>query len=164
MPAKKAQELFNSCFDLVDGPDAPDVEVQELDQQLVLSFGNTNSKRIEKYYEQVLNGQDELETYTFQGYRVYQLKDGTVSLSELDDVSKAREVFQCDVRDTFGTLVNNVFDNDVQDFVPTLEVRGANEGLSHTVSLTEDAFATGSNKSLVNHKTYYYIVLAYGSW
>lgn len=161
--SQKAQELFNSCFDLVDGPDAPEVGIQELDRQLVLSFSNTGSDRIEGYTEEVINGFNELEKYAFQGYRIYQLKDGTVSLSELDDVSKAREVFQCDLKDTFGILINRNYDPDVEQEVPTREVTGANKGLSHTVSLTQDAFATGSNKSLVNYKTYYYIVLAYAA-
>ncbi|MBR9860988.1 hypothetical protein GYB22_09645, partial [bacterium] len=161
--SQKAQELFNACFDLVDGPDAPEIEVQELDQQLVISLGGTGSDRVEKYEETVINGLGEEENYTFQGYRVFQLKDATVSLSELGDVNKAREVFQCDIEDEFGTIVNRVFDPDVQDFVPTLEVRGENDGIQHSISLTEDAFATGSNKTLVNHKTYYYIVLAYAA-
>lgn len=161
--SKKAQELFNSCFDLIDGPDAPEVEVQELDQQLVLSFGNTNSKRIEKYRDTVLNGLNEEEYYGFQGYRVFQLKDGTVSLSELDDISKAREIFQCDLNDSFDILTNLEFQADVSANIPVLKVSGENDGLVHTISINEDEFATGSNKTLVNFKTYYYIVLSYAA-
>lgn len=161
--SQKAQELFNSCFDLVDGPDAPEVDIQELDQQLVMAFSNTGSDRVEGYYEEVINGFNELEKYSFQGYRVYQLKDGTVSLSELDDISKAREVFQCDIKDTFAILINRNYDPDVEEEVPSREVTGINKGISHSVSLTEDAFATGSNKSLVNYKTYYYILVAYAA-
>ncbi len=161
--SKKAQALFNSCFDLIDGPDAPEVEVQELDQQLVLSLGNTNSKRVENYKDTVLNGLNEEEYYSFQGYRVFQLKDGSVSLSDLDDVSKAREVFQCDLEDDYDVLTNQEFSADVSANIPVLKIRGENEGLSHSVSITEDEFATGSNKSLVNFKTYYYIVLSYAA-
>ncbi len=161
--SKKAQELFNSCFDLIDGPDAPNIEVQELDQQLVLSFGNTNSDRIEKYRDTVLNGKNEEEYYSFQGYRVYQLKDGTVSLSELNDVSRAREVFQCDLTDSFDVLTNQEFAADVSANIPVLKVRGENEGVIHSLDVTDDLFATGSNKTLVNFKTYYYIVLSYAA-
>jgi hypothetical protein len=161
--SKKAQELFNSCFDLIDGPDAPEVEVQELDQQLVFSFGNTNSDRVEKYRDTVLNGLNEEEYYSFQGYRVFQLKDGTVSLSELDDVSRAREVFQCDLNDSFDILTNQEFQADVSANIPVLKVRGQNDGLQHSIAINEDAFATGSNKTLVNFKTYYYIVLSYAA-
>jgi hypothetical protein len=161
--SKKAQALFNSCFDLVDGPDAPDVEVQELDQQLVLSLGNTNSKRVENYKDTVLNGLNQEEYYSFQGYRVFQLKDGSVSLSDLDDISKAREVFQCDLIDDYDVLTNQEFSADVSANIPVLKIRGENEGLSHSVSITQDEFATGSNKTLVNFKTYYYIVLSYAA-
>ncbi len=161
--SQKAQELFNGCFDLVDGPDAPEIEVQELDQQLVVSFANTGDDRIEGYKEDVINGFNELESYAFQGYRIFQLKNGAVSLSELDDISKAREVFQCDLKDTFSILINRSYDPDVETEVPTREVTGENSGVVHTVSLTDDAFATGSNKSLVNFKTYYYILVAYAA-
>jgi hypothetical protein len=161
--SKKAQELFNSCFNLIDGPDAPAVEVQELDQQLVLSFGNTNSKRVEKYRDTVINGFNEEELYSFQGYRIFQLKDGTVSLSQLNDISKAREIVQCDLKDSFDILTNQEFAADVSANIPVLKVRGENLGVEHTFSVTEDQFATGSNKTLVNFQTYYYIVLAYAA-
>jgi hypothetical protein len=38
---------------------------------------------------------------------------------------------------------------------------GADEGIKHSFRITEDAFATG-NTTLVNHKTYYFLALAYG--
>ena len=163
MASQKAQELFNSCFDLIDGPDAPEFEVQELDQQLVVSFTNTGSERIEGYHEEVINGFNELEIYDFQGYRIFQLKDGTVSLSELDDLSKAKEIFQCDLKDEQAILINKEYDPDVEQEIPYRAVTGANKGVVHTVSITEDAFAQGANKSLVNFKPYYYILVSYAS-
>ena len=42
-------------------------------------------------------------------------------------------------------------------------IDGPNEGLVHSVSITEDQFATGSNKTLVNHKPYYFMVVAYAA-
>jgi hypothetical protein len=38
---------------------------------------------------------------------------------------------------------------------------GSNEGIRHSFRVTTDAFAQGDN-ALVNHKTYYFMVLAYG--
>ena len=38
---------------------------------------------------------------------------------------------------------------------------GENEGIAHSFRVTNDAFAQGDNR-LVNHKTYYFVVLAYG--
>ena len=39
-------------------------------------------------------------------------------------------------------------------------VDGADNGISHSFKVTQDQFATG-NKTLVNHKTYYFMALAY---
>ena len=39
-------------------------------------------------------------------------------------------------------------------------VEGADNGISHSFKVTQDQFATG-NKTLVNHKTYYFMALAY---
>ena len=41
------------------------------------------------------------------------------------------------------------------------KVEGANEGVQHSFRITEDNFATG-NTAMVNHKTYYYMAIAYG--
>ncbi|MFM7729028.1 MAG: T9SS C-terminal target domain-containing protein, partial [Flavobacteriales bacterium] len=38
----KAQSLFDNCFELVNGPDAPDVTVQELDREIILMLSNDN--------------------------------------------------------------------------------------------------------------------------
>lgn len=39
----KAQALFDNCFRILDGPDAPNVDIQELDRELVLYLSNPNS-------------------------------------------------------------------------------------------------------------------------
>lgn len=161
--SRAAQELFNSCFDLIDGPDAPEIEIHESDKQIVLSFAETESSRVEGYRDSVFNEAGQLERYNFQGYRVFQLKDGSVSLSELRDASKAREVFQCDYIDDFEDLFEEEYDVDIDDVVLKLSVRAENNGIRHTVRLTEDQFAVGSDKRLVNFKDYYYIVVSYAA-
>ena len=45
--------------------------------------------------------------------------------------------------------------------VPTLMANGENEGIQHSFRVTTDAFAQGDNK-LINHRTYYFMALAYG--
>ena len=57
-------------------------------------------------------------------------------------------------------LPHNYFDLSLDAWLPVEEVKGDNQGISHTFSITEDEFATG-NKTLVNHKTYYFMALAY---
>ena len=161
LASRKAQQLFNSCFDLVDGPNSPEIEIHEQDQQIILSLGGT--KEVEAYNDTIVNGEGDEEIFGFQGYRLFQLKDGSVSLSELTDKSKAREVFQCDKEDEFARLINSEFSADVGASIPVLKVDGENQGLTHIIKLTEDEFATGSSKELVNFRDYYYILLSYAA-
>ena len=35
---RKAQTLFDICFEVIDGPSAPDVQVVELDEELILNL------------------------------------------------------------------------------------------------------------------------------
>jgi len=160
--SRKAQELFDNCFDILDGPDAPMVEAQELDQELILMFANTNTESVEQYSEEVVSDGITRE-YLFQGYRVYQLKNSTVGTGDLEDIDKAREIFSCDLEDSITRLVNKPFDESLGQPLPKLMIEGPNEGLIHSLSITEDAFATGSNKTLVNNKVYYYMVLSYAA-
>ena len=45
--------------------------------------------------------------------------------------------------------------------VPTEEVFGGDNGISHSFKITQDLFAD-DDVNLVNHKQYYYMALAYG--
>ena len=85
-----------------------------------------------------------------------------VSPNELYDLSKARLVYQCDIRDTITRLVNYDYDDEVGASVPKVMVNGNNEGIRHSFSVKEDLFATGT-RNLVNFKRYYYMAVAYAS-
>ncbi|HRE74928.1 MAG TPA: T9SS type A sorting domain-containing protein [Flavobacteriales bacterium] len=175
----KAQALFDNCFKILDAPDAPDLTIQELDRGVVLYLTNPNSSNNvgEAYVEKdpfivlpfvLENGdstatytdakRDSLSSYRFQGYKIYQLKDATVSSSDLTDPDKARIVAQCDIKDGVGRLVNFIKDEDLNYDVPTMMVEGADKGIFHSLYLENDAF---TQKRLVNHKTYYYMAVAY---
>lgn len=160
---KKAQKLFNNCFKTLDGPDAPDMVIQEMSNELILYW--TNPKNSNNYLEQYNEdpdfavGGDSL--YRFQGYQIYQLKDATVSITELNNVDRARLVYQCDKKDGIKQIVNYTFDQSITANVPMEMVNGADAGLSHSISVKTDLFASGDNK-LVNHKTYYFQIVAYG--
>ncbi len=159
----KAQDLFNNCFALLNGPDAPNLIIQELDNELVLTWTNpANSNNYNELYNEDYDkssGADSL--YRFQGYIVYQLKDETVTAADVYNVDKARIVLQCDIKDNVKQIVN--FENDVslQALVPYEMVNGSDIGVVHSLSVTADKFATGTT-TLVNHKTYYFAVIAYG--
>ena len=90
----RAQELFNDCFALLVAPEAPNLVVQELENELILTWSNpsTSNNYNENYSEDYDESSGADKPYTFQGYIVYQLKDETVSATELFNVDKARFV------------------------------------------------------------------------
>ncbi len=168
-----AQALFDACFKIFDGPDAPDMTFIELDREIIAVLSNApmpqSNNGGENYKEAGLriprlNNPD--TNYLFQGYKVYQLHDADVGVSDLDNAAKARLVAQVDVQDGVSKVFNWTQQDD-PNFTgrtintPVLKVDGANTGIRHTFSIKEDKFATGDDKKLVNHKKYYYLTIAY---
>ncbi len=202
----KCQSLFENCFKTLDGPDAPDMTIRELENELILYISNEdrNSNNYHETYEESdpqitraltttvyenqpdtfyyqLDGIDTFHVtehlvavtttdslssderkYKFEGYKIYQLANSSVSATDLTDASKASLIFQCDIENDVTQLVNWVYDDAVGTSVATEMVNGSNTGISHSFRVTEDKFATGTNKELVNHKEYYFMVVAYG--
>lgn len=203
----KCQSLFENCFKTLDGPDAPDMTIRELENQLVLYLSNddpnsnnyhesyveldpqiTKTLTSTEYINQIdtvyaydaegnpdtivtssimpVTTTDTLSTedrqYKFEGYQIYQLANSSVSATDLSDVSKAILIAQCDVENNASQIVNWIYNDAVGTSVATEMVNGSNKGISHSFVVTEDKFATGSNKNLVNHKEYYFMVVAYG--
>ncbi|MCH2225661.1 MAG: T9SS type A sorting domain-containing protein [Crocinitomicaceae bacterium] len=166
----KAQALFDNCFKVLEGPHAPTLSIQEMENELILTIYNdvTSNNVNEDYAEvdpfivNVDNNPNFDNSYRFQGYQVYQLYDETVSPTDLDNVELARLVFQSDIKDNISKLVNYKFDSDVGVSVPQLKVDGLNSGVRHSFSITEDEFATGDRR-LVNFKKYYYMVISYAT-
>lgn len=166
----KAQALFDNCFKLVDGPDAPTIVIRELDREIILSLVNLpGSNNINESYQEVdpiarayweTHPEATDTAYKFQGYKIFQLKTAQVSVQELGDVNKARLVAQVDLKDNVTKLVNYTFDKSLNADVPQLMVDGKNEGIRKSFQIKDDLFATGS-KALVNHKTYYFAAIAY---
>jgi len=164
----KAQALFDNCFRLLNGPDSPEMVIQELDKELILHLNKTIDVENYEEVDPIITALDTCEPtpcwddkYRFQGYQVYQVADGSVDPSELQDVDRARLISQCDVKDGVTQLVNFDFDDAIQAAVPTEMVDGADDGIRHSYQVTNDAFAQGDVR-LINHKKYYFMVLAYG--
>ena len=97
----KAQALFDNCFEIVSGPDAPDVAIQELENELIIYLTNNNSlsNNFNEDYVMFDPGIPKLDvdgeeydslsrSYTFQGYQIYQLSDNTVSAADLKTLKK----------------------------------------------------------------------------
>ncbi|MFT5164990.1 MAG: hypothetical protein ACI8P3_000214 [Saprospiraceae bacterium] len=164
-----AQALFNNCFDITDGPDAPDVCFIELDEEIIITLSNEESSNNfrEQYSEIDLRAPpgrpiDEI-SYKFEGYKVFQLT--SPNIEKFDNPDEARLIFEVDVKNGIKnvfnwTAINNPIQGGDPIFTPELKVEGVDEGIFTTFSVTEDQFGIESNK-LINHKKYYFSVLAY---
>jgi hypothetical protein len=166
----KAQALFDNCFQMIDGPLAPEVTVQELNNEIILYLSNVpgTSNENENYADNdpfiiapdslTPAEKDEFSKYRFQGYKIYQVLDPNTSTSDLYDPDKSRLIAQCDLKDDVTSLVNFYYDENIGYEVPQLMVEGENKGIRHSFKFTQDAF---SQKSFINHKTYYFMAVAY---
>ena len=182
---KLAQGLFDNCFELLDGPDAPTADWIELNKEVVVVLTNkqypesNNFNKENEDYQQIdflapdifIKSQNpdsvDLARYKFEGYLVYQLKDENVSAKDYSNPDKGRLVYQVDIKNGVKKLYNWEETRDPATnkkvYYPVLQVDAANTGIRHTFSITEDKFASGNDKRLINHKKYYYSVLAYAS-
>ena len=169
-----AQGLFDTCFDLLDGPDAPDVDWIELNRQVVAVLSNSKDSNNFENENEDYSEVDPLadvalpvadRSYKFEGYRIYQLINPNVSASDFDDPIKAKLVYEVDVKNGIKKIYNWVETRDPATgdriFYPEIQVDGADQGIRHTFSITQDQFATGNNKTLINHKKYYFSAVAY---
>ena len=168
----KCQALFDNCFKVIDGPNAPDLTIRELDQQLIIYLSNTAiSNNYKEGYSELdpeipeMRPDDSTKKcdryYRFEGYKVYQLVNNEVGADELDNNAKARLVFQCDIKNGVTRLVNYALNDQIGAIVPSLKVEGSDGGITHSFVVTEDQFSSSDNPALVNHKTYYFMAVAY---
>jgi hypothetical protein len=167
----KCQALFDNCFKVIDGPTAPDLTVEELDRRFIFFISNSPSSNNyqEKYSEFDPNiiqpfpldpTKRSDSIYRFEGYQIFQLKNDQVTIESIHNPDLMRLVAQFDVKNGVKKLVNYNYDESIGANVPVVEVRGGDNGISHTFEVTQDAFATGDVR-LVNNKVYYYTAIAY---
>lgn len=165
----KAQILFENCFRVLNGPDAPELNIIEMDKKLIFHIYNKSGSN--NYLEEYVEKDPSIvctsdidpcdEYYRFQGYQVFQYESPTVSISDRYNNSLVREVFQCDIEDEIDQIVNYTWSDELGANVPVEEVNGANNGIVHTFIIENDLFASGDSR-LINNREYYYSVLAYG--
>ena len=180
---KLAQGLFNSCFDLLDGPDAPTADWIELNKEVVVvltnkpapesnnfNFENEDYQELDFLAPDIFIKSKEpdsvaLALYKFEGYLIYQLRNENVSAKDFSNPEQGRLVYQVDVKNGVKKLFNWEETRDPATnnkvYFPVLQVDGADNGIRHTFSITEDKFASGNDKRLINHKKYYFAVIAY---
>ena len=171
-----AQSLFDNNFKSIKGPDAPDLEIIEESNMLVLNLKNpSSSNNFGESFSQklppipnVFNLID--STYKFEGYLIYQLSSPSVStLADLKNTSLARLVKVMDIKNNFAKSVSNTVQ--VKDPnnpsaviwkpVDYETVVLPNEGITKTLTITQDLFELEGRKNLVNNKSYYFAVVAF---
>ncbi len=172
-----AQSLFDNCFERTLGPDAPQLDWVELDKEVIAIISNPFPSPLrnnfnEEYFEKDLRSPgdvgDTLYSYIFEGYQLYQLPDGNTP-NDYNDPDQARLVAQVDVKNGINSIFNweevpnpnaDIPGEPVSIFVPEERVNGADEGIKHSFKINSDQYASGD--PLINHRDYYYTVLAYG--
>jgi len=162
----KAQKLFENCFRVLDGPHAPDMVAQELENEVILTLSNAqNSNNYQEQYQEfdpfIVSDDPNADLYyRFQGYQIFQLSGPDVAISDLDDPTKARLAAQCDIKDDVDRIINFEFDETLGASIPVERVDGENEGIRHSFRITNDQFAQGETR-MVNFKRYYFVAVSY---
>ena len=167
-----AQSLFDNCFRLLDGPDAPELTIDEYDQELLLKWDYSDPVIFNNYNESYLQADPALKAqgeadslFAFEGYIIYQLLNASVSANDVFNTDKARIVAQCDIKNGVSSIVNRTVTtvSGLSDpvVVDVVMVQGADQGIFKSIRATEDLFSTGSDRRLKNYTTYYYGALAY---
>ncbi len=174
----KAQQLFDNCFRVLDGPDAPSMTIQELHQELIISLENKSASNNFQYkykekdplitlppgedIDDVLKKNPNYFNYVFEGYQIFQLANSEVSVSDLYVPTQARLIAQVDVKNGITQLINWEVDPNLNQLVPQdMTLVSNNGGIENSFRITEDLFSAG-DRSLINMKEYYYTVIAYG--
>ena len=169
----KCQSMFDNCFKVLDGPTAPDLTIRELDRSLIIYLSNSkSSNNFGESYEEMdpnipdsitVNGVTEASDkyFRFEGYQVYQLANAEVSVDELTDDTKARLIFQCDIKNQVSRIINFKYNENIGYSIPTIMVDGADNGIQHSFIVTQDEFSKNSDPNLVNHHSYYFMAIAY---
>ena len=160
------QALFENCFKVLDGPQAPTMTAQELENEVILylhydnpSSNNYNEKYIEPdpsivrtYLDESGNTRyysEEARSYKFEGYQIYQLVDANASIADIGDVTKARLVAQCDIENYYDSVVVNGTDT-VRNDSPALPIGTLVNFSTNSATglLTGTVMVNGANKGI----------------
>ncbi|MGP8214478.1 MAG: T9SS type A sorting domain-containing protein [Bacteroidia bacterium] len=171
--ADLAQALFNSHFRVLEGPAAPDMQIQELNHELIITLSNqpppawSSANNFDESYNQqsptIVGFAD--NTYKFEGYEIFQVVDSSVTTSSITpqlNTSQARLVAGCEVQNGVGQITNWLPDGTTGtlEAVPMV-AGGLNSGIKHSFDITTDLFQEDGISTLVNDRPYYYLVVAY---
>ena len=168
------QSLFENCFKVLDGPDAPTLVVQELNNEVILyvTYDNEGSNNFGEKYSEVdpaivrsytdANGNsiiytDDQRSYKFEGYQIFQMKDAHAAVDAIEegDITKAKLIAQCDIENYYdsveyvyngdGVVVDTVVNDNPSQPIATLVNYKRN---SSTGLLTGTIKVEGANKGI----------------
>jgi hypothetical protein len=163
----KAQTLFDICFEVIDGPSAPDVNFVELDQKIILNLTNSeNSNNFANQYVEedpfisdvlvesepgVFENLEISKNYVFEGYQVFQLKDATVTSNDLYNPDKAFMIYQCDV-ENYRTSDGQIVFSPTDDSTPIANLvnYSLDESIGPNVYLPQNMTLGASNSGIEN--------------
>lgn len=154
--AKRVQTFYNSNFAAIPLPPPPQVSaVADGDGKVTLYWGNIS----ESY--NVYDNLGQTGFWKFQGYNLYQIKEGTAGENLSDRVLLATY----DIVDSITIVYDSVRVTQPNgttqiQFQPT--AFGNNSGLSRNITLTVNQFPTGANNFFINGTNYRFAVTAYG--
>ena len=154
----KAFTLYKNNFNIITGPDAPVLQVVEVDSRLILNLTNTDV--VENFVDTFAGPCTDRTVFKFQGYQIFQLKTPNIP-SDIYNQDEARLVAQYDIVDGVARLVNSIYDPELEEDVKKIMVEGQDKGIRHSLEISKDLFETGSDQTLVNFKNYHFVIFAY---
>ncbi|MFA3784135.1 T9SS type A sorting domain-containing protein [Melioribacteraceae bacterium 4301-Me] len=141
-----AQIVYDQLFKLPQiAP--PSVDVSELDQKVVLSWGGNVASvdKIEHFSDQ---------GYNFEGYNVYQLKSPSANINNPNEAIKLATY---DLVNGITNILDTVITADGVA-LPEVVENGKDAGISRSITITKDAF---TKAPLRNGQEYYFVVISY---
>ncbi len=157
------QRLFENCFKVLDGPDAPTLTAQELSNEIILylTYENPNSNNygesycaaspsIPSFYTDEDGAAHSYDVfYRFEGYQIYQLKDASASIADITDPTKAILVAQCDLENYYDSVLIDGTDT-VVNSSPSLPIGTLVNFTTDTRTgiLTGNVMVEGANKGI----------------
>ena len=111
---------------------------------LLTNDERTSNNANEAYQEVDLQAPKGIQdsVYKFEGYKIYQLRSAEVGIADIEDVNKARLIFQVDVKNSVKSIYNwkSLPDpNSSQPvWIPEIKVEGQDQGVRHSFQVKED--------------------------
>jgi hypothetical protein len=149
-----AQLAYDLNFALPPSPSVPNVTVQSLDREILLTWDDA----VESYeaLDQVDVDEDgNPTTYTFQGYNIYQVDAPTVAPGVT-----VLKLATYDVADGVGDIKDFAFSEEFGEVVEATVQRAPDTGVQRYYRVTSNALQGGN--PLSNWNDYWFVVTAYG--